>query len=164
MSFTRLPRSVPAAISERRISPLAMCGMPYSEEIRPAWVPLPAPCGPSSRTFKGTLFQEAFVGARHHLRLHLSHCVERDADDDQHGRAAERTRRGLREAAVFDEQARQYGHGGEVQRARKGQRRQEAVEVLRRRRAGSDAGDVAAVSPEVVRLVDRVELHGGVEV
>src|SRR5215207_8823167 len=30
-----------------------------------------------------TLFEEAFVGAHHHLRLHLAHGVERDADHDQ---------------------------------------------------------------------------------
>src|SRR4029453_7057267 len=47
-----------------------------------------------------SLFQEAFVGAHHHLRLHLPHGVERDSDDDEHGRSAERTRARLREAAV----------------------------------------------------------------
>jgi len=31
-----------------------------------------------------------FVVTHHHLRLHLTHRVERDADDDQHGCAAER--------------------------------------------------------------------------
>ena len=39
-----------------------------------------------------------------------------------------------------------------------------AVEVLRGRRAGPDAGDVAAVLAEVVRLLDRVELDRRVEV
>ena len=56
------------------------------------------------------------------------------------------------------------GDDGQVERAGQRQPRQHAVEVLRRRRAGSDAGDVAAVLAQVVRLVDRVELDRRVEV
>jgi hypothetical protein len=41
--LTRRPSSVPAAISERIISQLAMCGIQYSAEIRFSCVPLPAP-------------------------------------------------------------------------------------------------------------------------
>ena len=53
--------------------------------------------------------QEALVGAHHHLRLHLAHRVERDADDDQHRGAAERAGGRLREAEVVDEDRRQDG-------------------------------------------------------
>src|SRR4051812_1258031 len=107
------------------MSPVAMCGIPYSAEIRLACVPFPDPCGPSNRTFTGVspgdtrrplapdhaapesthafakapslrrgrvrtlawcsrprdsaaspgeaLSEETFVGAHHHLRLHLAH-------------------------------------------------------------------------------------------
>ena len=33
--------------AERRMSPVEMWGIPYSATMRPAWVPLPAPGGPS---------------------------------------------------------------------------------------------------------------------
>jgi hypothetical protein len=48
---TCLPSSVPAAIAARNMSPVAMCGTPYSAEMRFACVPLPAPCGPSTKRF-----------------------------------------------------------------------------------------------------------------
>ncbi len=56
------------------------------------------------------------------------------------------------------------GHERQVDRAGERQPRQHAVEVLRRRRARPDAGDVPAVLAEVVSLVDRVELDRRVEV
>ena len=72
---------------------------------RSAW---PAfPCRrPAGRARAGSLAQEPFVGAHHHLRLHLAHRVERDADDDQHRGAAERARGRLREVEVVDEDRR----------------------------------------------------------
>src|SRR5213595_1974830 len=161
------------------MSPVAMCGIPYSAEIRLACVPFPEPWGPKSKMFTGAppgdtprsaaspggaLSEEAFVGAHHHLRLHLAHRVERDTDDDEHRGAAEGARGRLREAAVADEEAWQHGYGRQVQRARQSQPRQHAVEVLRSRRAGPDAGDVPAVLAQVVGLVDRIELDRGVEV
>ena len=76
--------------------------------------------------------------------------------------SAPRTR--LREAAVRDEEAREDGDEREEERARERQAREHAVEVLRRRRAGPDARDVAAVLAQVVGLVDRVELDRRVEV
>src|SRR6266480_3487087 len=90
-------RSSPAAgVSSSRISrsmsPLAMCGSPYIALIRCACVPLPDPCGPRTRMFmRGFLPEEAFVMAHDHLRLHLSHRLERHADDDQDRGAAEST-------------------------------------------------------------------------
>ena len=41
---------------------------------------------------------------------------------------------------------------------------EDAIEVLRRRRPRTDAGDVPAVLAELVGLVDRIELDRGVEV
>src|SRR5688572_12050645 len=156
------PSGVSSAIAARSMSPVAMCGRPYSAAISLACVPFPDPWGPSNKTF--TLFEEALVGARHHLRLHLAHCVQRNPDGDQHGRSSESARRRLREAEVLDEKARQDGDDREVERARKREAGQDAVEVLRRRRAGPDARDVAAVLAELVGLVDRVELDSRVEV
>src|SRR3954468_2363300 len=133
------------------MSPVAMCGMPYASEMRCAWVPFPAPWGPKSRMFSTRpLLEEALVRAHHHLRLHLTHRVERDADDDDHGGAAERARRGLREVEVVDEDAGQNGDEREVDRAGQRQPREDAIEVLRRRRPGANAWDVAAVLPQVV--------------
>src|SRR4051812_2499166 len=117
--------------------------------MRCAWVPFPAPWGPRSRMFSTRpLLEEALVVAHHHLRLHLTHRVERDADDDDHGGAAERARRGLREVEVVDEDARQHGDEREVDRAGQGQAREDAVEVLGGRRSRTNAWDVAAVLPQ----------------
>src|SRR5205085_7738164 len=75
-----------------------------------------APCDGERETARaslgGALLQEAFVVAHHHLRLHLAHRVERHADDDQNGGAAERAGGRLREAAVLDEEAREDGDRG----------------------------------------------------
>ncbi len=45
------PSSVPSAIAARNISPVETCGIPWSAESRCACVPLPEPCGPSTRRF-----------------------------------------------------------------------------------------------------------------
>src|SRR3954465_13514706 len=141
------------------MSPVAMCGTPYSSAIRFAWVPLPDPCGPSRRmsSAMAPLLQEAFVGAHHHLRLHLPHRVECYTDHDQHGGASEGPGGRLREAEVVDEDARRDRDDRQVERPWKGEAGQHAVEIGRRRRPGSDPGDVAAVLAQVVGLVDRVE-------
>src|SRR5215470_20040322 len=109
MGLTLRPSAVSFAIASRRMSPVAMCGMPYSAAIRFAWVPLPAPCGPKRRMFtpRAKLLQEAFVGAHHHLRLHLPHRVERYTDHDEHGGPPDRARGRLREVEVDDGDRRQ---------------------------------------------------------
>ena len=101
IASTCLPSSVPAASSARNMSPVETCGIPYSAEMRFACVP----CRPLAGRAPASSPQEALVGAHHHLRLHLPHRVERDADDDQHRGAAERARRRLREAEIVDEDA-----------------------------------------------------------
>src|SRR5918911_3636801 len=128
MGLTLRPRGVSSPIARRRMSPVAMWARPYSAAIRFACVPFPAPWGPKIKMFTA-LLEEALVATHHHLRLHLPHRVERDADDDQHGGAAESARGRLGEAEVADEDARGNGHDREVERARKGQPRQHAGEV-----------------------------------
>src|ERR1051325_5888868 len=126
----RRPISVPFAIASRSMSPVAMCGMPTSAEMRFAWVPLPAPGGPRITMSRATaaLLQEPFVVAHHHLRLHLAHGVERDAHHDEDRGAPEGTVRCLREAAVADEEGRQGRDEREVERAGQGETREHAVE------------------------------------
>src|SRR5262249_25552663 len=92
-SSTALSSSA-AGVSSSRISrsmsPVAMCGIPYIALIRRACVPLPQPCGPRTRMFMLVLLpEEAFVVAHDHLRFHLAHRLERDADDDENRGAAE---------------------------------------------------------------------------
>src|SRR5262249_56515771 len=101
--FTFLPSSVPPAMAARKMSPVAMCGMPYSFATRFACVPLPAPWAPRIMMFStSALLQKALVGAHHHLRLHLAHGVERDTHHDDDRGASEGTRGRLREVEVVD--------------------------------------------------------------
>src|SRR3954464_12801729 len=147
MGLMRMPISVPLAIASRSMSPVAMCGIPASAEMRLAWVPLPAPGGPrmTMSSAKVALLQESLVVAHHHLRLHLAHGVERDAHHNEDRGAPQCTVRGLREAAVADEEGRQGRDEREVERARQREPSEHAVEILRGGRARPDAGDVAAV-------------------
>src|SRR5436189_1976692 len=91
------------------MSPVAMCGTLKSSRRRSAWVPLPAPGGPSRMRFisdttaadypagegleggarSRALLQEALVTSHHQLRLQLLHRFQRDPDDDQQRGAAE---------------------------------------------------------------------------
>src|SRR6266545_7013722 len=172
MGLISSPSGVSASIASRNMSPVETWAMPYSREMRLACVPLPDPCGPRIKTFTTSRrwmrvrasLQEAFVRAHDHLRLHLAHRVQRDADHDQQRRPAEERSRRLREAEVPDEEGGQDRDRREVDRARQRQAREYAVEVLRGRRAGPDPWDITAVLAQVVGLVHRVELHRGVEV
>src|SRR5205807_9400682 len=96
------PSSVPAWISARSMSPVAMCGMPKWSRSMLAWVPLPLPGAPYRSKFtplsltlspagrgKTASFDEASVLAHHELRLQLLHRVERDADHEEDRGAAE---------------------------------------------------------------------------
>src|SRR3712207_1254619 len=159
-SGTSSPRSIyslasrPSAVSSRLCvrsrSPVAMNGRSKSDCSRWAWVPLPAPGGPSRMRLSSLIgcrrsLEEAFVVAHHELRLQLLHGVERDADDDEDRRAAEvEVRRRL-----VDENRGQRGDGGQVDRAREGQPREDPVQELGGGPAGAHAGDEAAVLLEV---------------
>src|SRR3954447_18790176 len=178
-----LPRSVCSLTARRSMSPVATYASGKSSWRRSAWVPLPAPGGPSrmrlsSDIVRGKrnmprspaatrtrgrapyLLQEALVVAHHQLRLELLHRVQGDAhDDEQRGAAEEEVR-----ARLVDEDRRQGRDRREVERAGERQPREDAVEELGRRAARTHAGDEAAVLLEVVGLVHRVERDRRVEV
>src|ERR1700710_1086471 len=126
--------------------PVAMYGRLKSSVRRSAWVPLPAPGGPtrmrlssldirrSETTAPGTataravglrttLFEEALVVAHHQLRLELLHRVQGDADDDEDRRAAEEEVG----ARLVDEDRRHGGDRGQIQRAGERQAREDAI-------------------------------------
>ncbi len=45
--FAASPSGVPAFTAARSMSPVEICGMPNASLMNVAWVPLPAPGGPS---------------------------------------------------------------------------------------------------------------------
>src|SRR5919107_228203 len=116
------------------MSPVATYASGKSSCRRSAWVPFPAPGGPSrmrlssdigamnstTRPASGRgrgagpyLLQEALVVAHHQLRLELLHGVEGDAhDDEQRGAAEEEVR-----ARLVDEDRRQRRDRREVEGA-----------------------------------------------
>src|SRR4051812_30107098 len=173
-----LPSSVPLATASRRMLPVAKYGRPKSCVRRSAWVPLPAPGGPIRIRFSsdtgalaasfrtgasrppvpgrsGILLQEAFVVAHHQLGLELLHGVEGHADDDQQRGSAEVER--LRRARGGDHDRRQRRDGGEVERAREREPREDAVQELGGRPAWPHPRDEPSVLLQVVGLVDGVE-------
>src|SRR5262247_2061117 len=83
--------------------------------MRRAWVPLPAPTGPSRTTSSAreSAPNEAPVVTHDELRLELAHGVERDADHDQHRRAL--NGQGL-EAGKSLHDKRQDGHDAQEER------------------------------------------------
>src|SRR5215210_6727725 len=108
--FTFCPSAVPELTASRSISPVEIAGTPSWLASRVAWVPLPAPGGPS-RTILGrplraipklvagslsappttdaTLFHEPFVVAHHELAFDLLDRIHRHADHDEERGAAE---------------------------------------------------------------------------
>src|SRR5438477_9123200 len=104
-----------------------------------AWVPLPAPGGPTStsltRAPRGVrspppLPEEPFVVALHELALDLFDRLQAHADDDQHRRTTEGEVLPVA-ADQVDEQVRQHRDDREVQRARQCDATQDEVQVLR---------------------------------
>src|SRR4051812_32396773 len=166
-AFASLPRSVWSLTAWRSMSPVAMYASGKSSCRRSACVPFPAPGGPSRMRFSSAmagrapyLFQEALVVAHHQLGLELFHRVQRHADDDeQRGPAEEEVR-----ARLVDEDRRQGGDRGEVERPREREAGEDAVEELGGRAPRSHAGDEPAVLLQVVGLIDRVERDRRVEV
>src|SRR3954451_10459359 len=182
-SFACLPRSVWFLTAWRSMSPVATYASGKSSWRRSAWVPLPAPGGPSRmrlssdigegiettrarrwpRRGRGRapyLLQEALVVAHHQLRLELLHRVEGDAhDDEQRGAAEEEVR-----ARLVDEDRRQGRDRREVERAGERQAREDPVQELGGRPPRPHPRDEAAELLQVVRLVHRVERDRGVEV
>src|SRR2546430_6382745 len=108
MGWAWRPRGVPAWISARSMSPVAMCGMPKCERSMLAWVPLPLPGAPYRSRFtqplrpfgppphtvgrsclQRTSLDKTAVLTHHQLRLQLLHRVEGDTHDDQDRSASE---------------------------------------------------------------------------
>src|SRR3954464_639103 len=182
-SLACLPRSVCSLTAWRSMSPVATYASEKSSWRRSAWVPFPAPGGPSrmrlsSDIVRGNrntprspaatrtrgrapyLLQEALVVAHHQLRLELLHRVEGHAhDDEQRGAAEEEVR-----ARLVDQDRRQGRDRREVQRAGERQAREDPVEELRGRAPRPHPRDEAAELLQVVGLVHRVERDRGVEV
>src|SRR6266568_2509280 len=139
------------------MSPVEMCGMPYAWASSFAWVPFPAPGGPR--------------------RMRIIAVLLNGAAGRQLGQAASRVDGGAAAHAAADAWAARAGEAfivardevaldllDRVERAAKGDAREDVVDVVGRRLARPDARDVAPVLLEVVRHIDRVEGHRRVEV
>ena len=97
------------------------CGISYSAAIRFACVPLPAPCGPrTSRFTAGTLRRSASSSATPSGASCRARRRRRSAPRCRRARATWSA-----EAEVVDEDRRQHRDGGEEQRARQRQPRQD---------------------------------------
>src|SRR5262245_43792298 len=99
ISFTLRPSSEPSATASRSMSPVEMAGSPKRRPSTCAWVPLPAPGGPSKTTREAwpstpsptdaAPLHEPLVVAHHELALDLLDGVHGDAHHDEERRAAE---------------------------------------------------------------------------
>src|SRR5256886_10398110 len=121
--FACTPSGVPAFTASRRISPVVILGRPRRSATILPWVPLPDPGAPRRRTNKGSAPEphaagpasapaaphEPVVVPQQQVLLHLLDRVERHADHDQQGRAAEP---GRRVAAALDEDGQNRAEGG----------------------------------------------------
>src|SRR5689334_24324539 len=111
------PSGVPCATLARKMSPVEILGTARCAAMNSAWVPLPAPGGPTSTSLTRmpparppwllSSPEEAFVVALHQLALDLLDRLQTDANDDQDGRATEREVL-LLAADEGDEQVGQY--------------------------------------------------------
>src|ERR1700716_2876387 len=97
-----------------------MWGMPYFVTMRRAWVPLPAPTGPSKMRSRGgtapsspLAANEAPVVAHDELGFEMAHRVEGHADHDQDGGAGDRQR--LEPGGRLHEE-RQHRHNAQEER------------------------------------------------
>ena len=97
--------------------------------------------------------------AHKQVRLDLAHRVEHDADDDQQAGAAEERGHDPRDAELLSHDRGHHGDHGQEHRAGQRDARHRLVQKLRRRPAGPDARNIAAVLLQVVRDLDRIELR-----
>src|SRR4051812_12084712 len=112
------PRGGAWATLAREMSPGEIFGAAGGAAMKSAWVPFPAPGGPTSTSLTQAprsgrrcplpLAQEPFIVALHELALDLLHRFQADADDDQDGGATEREVL-LVAADQVDEQVGQHG-------------------------------------------------------
>src|SRR3954464_13250456 len=167
--FACCPSSVPWLTLARKMSPVEILGTPRCAEMNWAWVPFPAPGGPTRTSLIGgrPLPEEALVVAQHQLALDLFRGVETHADEDEDRGSAERERLVVAGAAARQElqrNDRKDRDSGEIQGAGQGDPGEHVFEVLGGRPPRSDAGDEPAVLPHVVADLDRVERDRDVEV
>src|SRR6266508_2455710 len=167
------PRGVSLATCSRKMSPVDTCPHRKCVASRTAWVPLPAPGGPSmtrrmaaatgpaGRVPPRRSPQETLVVAHQELGLDLFHRLQTDAHGDQDGGPAEGE---LLDVAGRQRDERQDRDGGQEHRPWKRDPGQDVVKVLGGGPARADARDEAAVLLHVVRGVDRVEGDRVVEV
>src|SRR5690606_32061130 len=179
-AFARTPSGVAAATFARKMSPVEIFGTDRWAAMNSAWVPLPAPGGPTSTSLiytpggrdgrqrwarcRPSLPEEPFVVALHELALDLLDRLQAHADHDQHGHAAEREVLERLALQVDEEEVRQDRDDRQVERTGGGDPGEHEVEVVSGRLAGADARHEAAVPLHVVRHVRGVERDGDVEV
>src|SRR5690606_16420329 len=168
------PTGVCAATAARSMSPVESWRMPCFSTSRAAWVPLPAPGGPSrirfivlpcrrrtsaQPTFEFRLLDQVAILMGQQMRLDLADRVDRHVDHDQQAGATEKQRNtGLRDH-VLGQHADQRQVGG----ADHGDAGQHVVEVFGGALARADAGNEAAVLLQVLSGLLGVEHHRGVE-
>src|SRR6476619_2200142 len=144
-----------------------------------AWVPLPAPGGPTRTTRTRTassfiglislriswiaLTQEPFVVTLHQLALNLFHSVQSHADHDQHCGPAEREVLVVA-AGHRKEEVRQDRHDAEIQGPRQRDPRQYELQVLGSRAAGPDTRNEPAVLLHVISTFLGVKRDADVEI
>src|SRR5580693_368316 len=130
-------------------APDAMARIPLTTSLMPA----------SGSRFP--LAQETPVGVLLELALDLLDGVQPDADHDQQADAAEL--QVLAEPDLIQGYQREHRHQGQVDRARRGEPVEHVPKVGGGGRTRPDAGDEAAVLPDVVREFVRVERDRHVE-
>src|SRR5690348_11787792 len=126
------PSSVPPETLARKMSPVEIFGIAKCSAMNSAWVPLPAPGGPTRTNLMSPpsrLAQETFVVALHELAFDLLHRIEAHAHHDQHRGTAEREVLRVT-AGDGEEEVGQHGDDAQVQRARQGDARQDELQVL----------------------------------
>src|SRR6184192_39100 len=172
--FACVPSGVCAFTAARRMSPVVILGrLRRSAKILP-WVPLPDPGAPRRRTNKGSAPEpyaaaaapasaaphEPVVVPQQQVLLHLLDRVERHADHDQQGRAAEPERH---VEDVRDDDG-QHRDDGEEDGAGQRDPRQHVVDVVGRGGAGFHTRNESALLLEILRQIHRVEDDGRVEI
>src|SRR5437660_10430138 len=172
--FACRPSGVSALTAARRMSPVVILGRPRRSATILPWVPLPDPGAPSRRTNKGSAPEphatgpasgppaphEAVIVPQQQVLLHLLDRVERHADHDQQGRAAE-AERPLEDGRHDDGQ---HGDDREEDRTRQRDPRQHIVDGIGRGGARFHARDESPLLLQVFREIHRVEDDGGVEI
>src|SRR3954466_7277937 len=93
------------------------------------------------------------------MRLHLSHRVEHDANDDEQTGAAEELRRNGGHVQPLTEQARKNRNEREENSAGKSQPSHGEVQELRRRFARTHSWNVTAVLLQIIGDLRRLELR-----